>query len=120
MGYYRVKIRSTDRNFSRYIRRKGKCEICGRGDIKLEAAHYFGRGKENTRFDSDNVHCLCFNCHRKSHEDKDYYKDWMIEQYTRKGLDNLELESNQYKKRDDAMDKLYIKALLESVGMKWV
>jgi hypothetical protein len=119
MGYYRVAIRSTDRNFSRYIRRRGACEICGRTDLKLENAHYFGRGREATRFDDKNCHCLCFTCHKKSHEDKDYYKNWMIEKYGQNGLDRLELESNQRKDRDDVMDKIYIKALLESVGMKW-
>lgn len=119
MGYWKVKIRPTDRNYSRYVRRGGKCDICGRSDIKLEAAHYFGRGKESTRFTRMNVNCLCFTCHKKSHEDKSYYKNWMIEKYGLKAFENLELESNLYKKRDDQMDKIMIKELLEAAGMKW-
>jgi hypothetical protein len=111
---FKVKIRPTDTVFSKYIRRNGKCEICGRSDIKLEAAHYFGRRKENTRFDERNVHCLCFTCHKKSHEDKSYYKDWMIKKYGKAGLDNLELDSNTYKKRDDKLDMIILKCLKDN------
>jgi len=112
-----MKQRATDIMFSKYIRRGGKCEICGRTDIKLEAAHYFGRAKESTRFDERNVHCLCFTCHKKSHEDKSYYKNWMIATYGQDGLDLLELHSNQYKGRDDILDKIMIKQLLKNENL---
>lgn len=114
MGYFKVKIRSTDTLWSKYIRRNGKCEICGRSDIKLECAHYFSRGKENTRFDERNCHCLCFTCHKKSHEDKSYYKDWLINKLGKKGFEQLELDSNTYKKQDDCSDKIIIEKLLTS------
>lgn len=113
MRYWKVKFRSTDTMYSKYIRRGGVCEICGRSDIKLEAAHYFTRGKENTRFDDRNVHCLCFTCHKKSHEDKSYYKDWLIGKYGQKWFDKLELDSNTYKKQDDITDKMILKELLK-------
>jgi len=115
MGYYPIRLRKTDTLFSKYIRRGGKCEICGRADIKLEAAHYFGRGKENTRFDERNTHCLCWNCHKRSHEDKSYYRDWLIDKLGQKEFDLLEFDSNQRKKRDDVMDLIVVKALLETI-----
>jgi len=114
MGYYKIKLRKTDKLFSQYIRRIGKCEICGRSDIKLEAAHYFSRGKEATRFDVRNVKCLCFTCHKRSHEEKDYYKNWLIDKYGQAWLDKLELDSNCYKKRDDALDEIVIKAMIKA------
>ena len=113
MSYFRVKLRPTDKLFSAYIRRKGKCEICGRSDIKLEAAHYFGRRKENTRFDGRNTHVLCWTCHKKSHEDKSYYKNWLIKKYGQNWFNKLELDSNVYKKRDDLADKLIIKEIIK-------
>ena len=111
MGYYPVKIRSVDRKFSSYIRRGGKCEICGRSDIKLECAHYFSRSKESVRFDERNCHCLCYNCHKKSHENKSYYKDWLLEKYGQKWLDKLEIDSNAYCKKDDELIKIFLKSL---------
>jgi hypothetical protein len=119
VGHYPVKTRAVDRNYSRYIRRRGACEICGRTDIKLEAAHYFSRGKEAVRFDERNVHCLCYVCHKTSHEDKNYYKDWMIKKYGQTKFNILEFESNGYCKKDDKLNKIIIKELLDSVGLKW-
>jgi|ERR1035437_1678603 hypothetical protein len=113
MGRFKLKLRKSDTLFSRYIRRGGKCEICGRSDIKLEAAHYFSRGKESTRFDERNVHCLDYTCHRKSHEGDTCYKDFMLSKYGQDGLDRLEFLSNQYQKRDDVMSLLYCQALLK-------
>ena len=119
MGYYKVKFRAADKNFSRYIRRREACEICGRMDIKLEASHYFGRAKESTRFDPRNVKCLCFTCHKKTHENKRYFTDFMLKELGQDGLDKLELDSNSYQKRDDKLNKIIISELLKSVGMKW-
>jgi len=116
MSFFKAKFRPTDTLWSKYIRRVGKCEICGRSDIKLENAHYFSRGKENTRFDERNCHCLCFTCHQKSHSDKDYYKNWLLEKYGQEWLDKLELDSNTYKKRDDKADKIIIKELLKELN----
>jgi hypothetical protein len=114
MGNYPVQRRRADILFSKYIRRGGKCEICGRSDIRLEAAHYFGRVKESTRFDERNVHCLCYTCHKKSHEGDPCYKNFMLEKYGQDGLDKLELQSNLYQKRDDILTLLYCKQLVKS------
>lgn len=106
---WKIKIRPVDTLYSKYVRRNGVCEICGRSDIKLEAAHYFSRGKEATRFDDRNVHCICFTCHRESHEGKPVYKNFMISEYGQDGLDKLEYDSNQYCKKDDIMTMIVIK-----------
>jgi len=44
------------------IRRKGKCQRCGKKD-NLQTAHIFGRTYLNTRWDLDNLLCLCADCH---------------------------------------------------------
>ena len=123
MGYYPVKIRPTDRNFSRYIRRNGICEMYSMYGIecspKLECAHYHGRGKESTRFDTENAYCLCFNHHKKTHENKSIFTEFMKNKLGKESYALLELKSNTTKKRDDKMDKIIISSLLERVGLKW-
>lgn len=58
-------------NLARAIwRTRGYCENCGKTNGKLDGAHYFGVGSY-IRICSDirNGFCLCFTCHRKSHDD---------------------------------------------------
>ena len=119
MGYYKITIRPTDRNYSLYVRRDGECKICGRTDIKLEACHYHGRGKESTRFDDENVWCLCFNCHKATHENKSIFTNFLIKMIGIQRYDLLTLRANTYKKRDDELDKIIIKEKLKSVGLEW-
>lgn len=43
--------------------RDKKCVRCLTTSGKLEVAHCFSRAKFGTRWDLDNVHLHCFNCH---------------------------------------------------------
>ena len=114
MSWYKIKIRKTDKDYSKYIRTKAnwKCEICSRNDIKLECSHWIGRRKEATRFHDMNCHCICFNCHKEEHEGKKTYTNWMLKKYGQKELDKLELLSNSYCKKDDKMQNQINKFLL--------
>jgi len=57
----KIKIRKADSLFSNYIRRRAdwKCEACGKDYLTnkqgLHCSHYWGRGRENTRFDPEIV-----------------------------------------------------------------
>jgi hypothetical protein len=46
------------------IHLKGKCEICGKSNCKLDAHHIEGR-TGNLKWSLDNGILLCFNCHRR-------------------------------------------------------
>jgi len=88
----------------------------------LGCSHYFGRGRESTRFDPENCVSLCtLPCHSQiGHgEKRDEYKKLMIKKLGERGLALLELRANQYKKRDDAMDEIIIKELLKEVKERW-
>jgi hypothetical protein len=51
-----------DKVVSKIVRARGKCQNCG--SIKsLQAAHIFSRIYNNTRWDLDNLLCLCASCH---------------------------------------------------------
>ena len=126
MGYYPIKLRATDTNYSRYIREKAgqKCEICKPSDVnpdaKLECAHFHSRRHEITRFDDSNCYALCFNHHKQSHDSDDTtFKDFVYNKLGKKKFELLEFLHNQTKKRDDFIDKLIIKEKLKSVGLEW-
>ena len=128
MSYHDIKLRPSDRLFSKYIRQKRgwKCEKCGRvcrdwtGTTiyyKLEASHYFSRKHENTRFDEENVRTLCFTCHKRmggyTREENGEYDLWMKEMLGEQRYALLKLRANTYKPRDDKMDGLIIKQLMK-------
>lgn len=125
MSFFRTKLRKTDRLWTKYIRRRDNftCQKCGRVyDPKkttllknLGVSHYWGRGRENTRYDEDNCICLCsIPCHQAwGHGDeRDAYKELMKKRLGEKGFGDLELRAHLYKKKDNVSDELYIKALL--------
>lgn len=116
MSWGKVKIDPADKVFSQWIRLRDKeCVRCHSSvkfndkglPISHQASHFQGRGKENTRFDPDNVDTLCGGCHRyfTSHPGEHYL--WQVE---RKGLDTVSriiLYSNMYVKKDRAAHKMY-------------
>ncbi len=55
-----------DKIVSQIVRARGFCQHC-RGKICLQTAHLFSRKYLNTRWDLDNVLCLCAGCHFWAH-----------------------------------------------------
>jgi 5-methylcytosine-specific restriction endonuclease McrA len=45
------------------VRGRGRCQRCGKKE-NLQTAHIFGRTYHNTRWDLENLLCLCPDCHR--------------------------------------------------------
>jgi hypothetical protein len=121
-----VKLRSTDRSFSKYIRtRDRKCQFgikchpveqkdwgTGELDIKyLDCVHYFGRSEENTRFDPINCQAGCKKCHDYLHKNEKEFDKIMLNKLGQTEYDKLCIRAWTYKKRDDKLDALYIKQL---------
>lgn len=121
----KLKLRPSDVIFSQYIRKRDKaCCRCGSPvsfnqnalPVSHQASHFFGRAREATRFEPNNVDTLCHGCHQYwGSTDHEAYRAFKIKQLRQKGFDSLTLQANTYKKRDDEMDKLYAKSLLESL-----
>lgn len=55
-----------DKLTGQIVRSKGKCEFCGK-KTNLQACHIFSRKYNNTRWDLDNLLCLCAGCHFIAH-----------------------------------------------------
>src|SRR3990167_7272087 len=110
-----VKIRKADKMFSDFVRERDDwvCQRCkvkyDKNDSKsrmgLHTSHYWGRGRESTRFELDNCIALCYYCHRLwGHGDqRDQYKEFMINKLGEKRFKSLELQANSYQKRDDKL-----------------
>ena len=107
----KIKLRKADKLFTKITRFRFDytCQKCGRkyGEDKplynLGVSHYYGRSRENTRFDPDNVTLLCnMPCHRKWEGiERGDYTEHMIGRLGQRGFDELTLKANSYKKRDD-------------------
>lgn len=119
---FRVKLRATDKLFSQYIRQRAnwKCEACGKNykdnPQGLHCSHYYGRGREATRFEPDNCLALCFYHHRLwGHGDlRDEYTAFMKKKLGEKRWRTLMLQANSYQKKDDKLMLLFVKGLLKT------
>ena len=103
-----IKIDKADAYFSLYIRELAdwKCEVCGNTE-SLQASHFFGRRAENTRFEPDNVICVCFFHHQRlGSEDREAYRDFMIKKLGEKRFKTLRMQYNTSKKRDRKLEAI--------------
>lgn len=117
-----IKIRTTDRLFSQYIRRRDKwqCQRCFKqyqeGDQGLQCSHFWGRAEEATRFEPLNCDSLCFGCHLYFHAHPGEYRDWKFKQLGKSQYSRLERQAHSYKKRDDKAVKAQIRLLLDNLN----
>lgn len=120
----KIKLRPSDKAFSQYIRLRDKQCLRCYSKVQLndaglpvthQASHFQGRGKENTRFDPENVCTLCTGCHQFFTANPIDHYQWQVNRLGQKTVDAIKLRSNQYKKRDDKMDLIIAKKLLDVV-----
>ena len=75
-----MKLTPADKALSTAIREAHDwtCQKCGivsahgqatGGDRGMQCSHFIGRKHKSTRYDTDNVLCLCASCHAKVEED---------------------------------------------------
>lgn len=104
-----------DRLFSQFIRlRDGECRKChssvsynSNGDpISHQASHFQGRRKEATRFDPENVDCLCFYCHSYFTANPYEHVQWQIATKGQQRVTEIIVRSNGYVKKDRKMQAM--------------
>lgn len=109
----RIKIDEADRLFSLWIRTRDKwtCQRCHKiftpPTSGLHCSHFFGRGKENTRYEPLNATALCYGCHAflGSHPAEHY--SFQLERLGQATVDKLRLASNAYCKKDRKAEAAY-------------
>ena len=120
MSIFQVKLRTTDRLWTRYMRGKQDytCQFCGRvycsdNCRNLGVMHFHGRGHENVRFDEENTLCGCsIPCHQYLDTHKTEFEAFMLKRLGQKRFDLLNLRAHITKKRDDRADAIIIRHLL--------
>jgi len=104
-----MKRSPADIAFSLYIRTRAgfTCEYCGNNWRQMHTSHFHGRKKASTRFDEENVACLCSTCHGEFHTHPNIHTDWMKKRLGSERYELLNIRAEQYKK----MGKLDIKEI---------
>lgn len=125
--HYAIKIDKADDVFSKYIRLRDKqCKRCG-SEVKMnsngmpishQASHFVGRRKEATRFDEENVDCLCGGCHMYFTANPAEHYAWQVKRKGQKTVDMIVLRSNQYHKKDRQLAYIYWRERLKELKEK--
>ena len=117
-----IKLRPADVKFSQFIRSRDgwKCVRCHTQYYPptkgLQNSHFWGRGRENTRFDPDNCDALCTACHQRwGGDEREDYIEFKKKQLGEEGYKKLKIRAFQYKKKDDKLALLYINQLLNEL-----
>lgn len=118
-----IKLDKADIVFSKYIRKRDKrCMRCGRpGEgpeeiIGLQNSHYFGRGRESTRFDPENCDALCYGCHQFwGSTNRESYRKFKIAQLGEDGYKRLCVRAELLERKDRKMSLLQAQALLKTL-----
>jgi len=126
MGRFKIKRRKSDIQFSNFIRERDNwtCQKCGRvfdpenseDRMRYHNSHYWRRGHEGTRFDPENCDGLCATCHEyadSSEGNRLWYEPFKRKQLGDWAYDLLEVRARTYKKRDDQMDLIIVKAIIQ-------
>src|SRR3990167_1429272 len=106
----KLKIDRADQLFSQWIRlRDKKCVRCHspvkfayKTDLPIshQASHFYGRARENTRFEPDNVDTLCMGCHRSwGSDDREAYRAFKLKQLGAERFNSLMIQANLYHKK---------------------
>jgi hypothetical protein len=118
----KIKIRPSDSVFSIYIRTRDNwtCQKCGASfsppTRQLQNSHFWGRGKESTRFDPENCDALCVKCHQWFEEHKTEYEAWKKDRMGEQAFNKLMVRAHTPGKRDDTLALIVAKALLDGIS----
>lgn len=103
--------------FSRYIRyRDGwQCQRCKTryavGSQGLHCSHFWGRARENTRFDPVNCDAMCHGCHAFLTANPELHRAWKLQQLGQVAYDSLMLRANLRCKKDRTLAAIVWKEL---------
>jgi len=104
-----------DMLWGKLIRVRGRCEWCGRMNMRLEAAHIISRTYTKTRHDLFNGLCLCSGCHRKGHKFPTLFTEMVIEKLGQEKLNELHLKAMRSDYKVD-YNETYGDLCLEAIG----
>jgi len=69
-------IKKADKLFAEIVRKRGRCQRCGKTD-NLQCAHLHSRSKKSVRWNFDNAFCLNAGCHLFwAHQEPVEFVEW--------------------------------------------
>jgi hypothetical protein len=112
----KVRLTIEDQLFSKLVkgRANGRCERCGRSDIKLECSHRWTREITALRWAPENADCLCFNCHRWWHKNPAEAYPWLVGKIGREQYDVLFNRAHNETLHLDRAQRRFIQRKLQS------
>lgn len=117
----KITRRPADILWSQYLRklRNYTCEFpnCGKkheeNSKNLGISHFWGRAKESTRFDGENLDIFCnIPCHEYFTTHRTEYEVWKEKQLGSKRYKMLTVRAHTYQKKDDKKMLIALKILL--------
>jgi len=114
-----IRIDLADKYFSLFIRYRAnwKCERCGTqyevGSRGLHASHFWGRAREATRFDPENVVAHCHGCHAYLTASPEEHRYWKLKQIGQQRYDALMVRANLRQKKDRVLTAMIYKKAYE-------
>jgi hypothetical protein len=96
-----------DKKVGEIVRSKGYCVKCGK-EQNLQACHIFSRKNLSTRWDLENVICMCAGCHFWSHTNPVLFGEFVKEYLGELRYEALKARATAIKKwRDEELDNYY-------------
>jgi predicted restriction endonuclease len=101
--------RKLDKLCSEIVRARGRCVRCG-SKKSLQTAHIFSRTYNATRWDLDNLLCLCASCHWFFHKNPLFLGEYVKDLYSEDKYELLKEARNQITKYmiEDLQQKLKV------------
>ena len=84
--------RQLDKELSRIVRSRGRCEKCGSAN-ELQCCHIFSRTYMSTRFFLTNLLCLCAKCHFWAHKQPILFVDFVKRRLGLREYNNLKQQA---------------------------
>jgi predicted DsbA family dithiol-disulfide isomerase len=84
-----------DKLWSLIIRMPRRCEWCGAGNRRFEAAHIVSRTYSKTRHWLMNGLCLCSSCHRKAHAMPTLFSQFVEDHLGKSALETIHREAQR-------------------------
>jgi len=97
----KTEIKKADKEWSLQVRKRGKCELCGKsGEMcQLHPHHYVGRKNRATRWYLPNGICLCASHHtmgiRSAHQDPEWFRGEILKVRGKDWLKDIVNQSNK-------------------------
>ena len=120
-----IKIDLADKYFSLFVRYRAnwRCEFCLTpypvGAQGLHCSHFWGRARENTRFDPENASAHCFGCHQRLTANPESHREWKLQKIGEAKFAMLRIRAESRCKKDRKLMAIVCKQMYEKEKQRY-